>query len=47
MKLFATAAAEPENLYTAGGGSFEFEHTVSRLKEMQSSDYMARGHGVA
>ena len=47
VKLFATAAAEPENLYTAGDGAFEFERTVSRLKEMQSSDYMARGHGVA
>lgn len=47
VKLFATAAAEPEELYTAGDGAFEFERTVSRLKEMQSEDYMARGHGVA
>ena len=47
VKLFATAAAEPEDLYTSGDGAFEFERTVSRLKEMQSEDYMARGHGVA
>lgn len=46
VKLFATAAAEPESLYTAGDGAFEFDRTVSRLKEMQSTDYMARGHGM-
>jgi len=46
VKLFATAAAEPEALYTGGDGSFEFERTVSRLKEMQSAEYMARGHGL-
>lgn len=45
VKLFATAEAEPEDLYTAGDGSFEFARTVSRLKEMQSADYMALGHG--
>ena len=47
VKLFATAAAEPEDLYPSGDGSFEFTRTVSRLKEMQSRDYMARGHGSA
>jgi len=46
VKLLATAAAEPEELYKAGDGSFEFERTVSRLKEMQSADYLAIGHGV-
>lgn len=45
VKLFATAAAEPEKLYTAGDGAFEFERTVSRLMEMQSEDYLAAGHG--
>ncbi|MFL0671505.1 MAG: cell division protein ZapE [Erythrobacter sp.] len=46
VKLFATAAAEPRALYTAGDGAFEFERTVSRLMEMQSDEYMALGHGV-
>lgn len=50
VKLFVTAAAEPENLYdTSPGGNengrFEFDRTVSRLKEMQSEDYLALGHG--
>ncbi|MBL8657414.1 MAG: AFG1 family ATPase [Altererythrobacter sp.] len=46
VKLFATAATEPKALYPSGDGAFEFERTVSRLKEMQSADYMARGHGA-
>jgi cell division protein ZapE len=45
VKLFATAAAEPRELYPAGDGSFEFERTVSRLMEMQSAEYLAAGHG--
>lgn len=45
VKLFVTAAVEPEKLYPSGDGAFEFERTVSRLKEMQSADYMALGHG--
>ncbi len=45
VKLFATAAAEPDQLYTAGDGAFEFERTASRLNEMQSADYLAAGHG--
>lgn len=45
VKLFVTADAEPEELYLDGDGRFEFERTVSRLKEMQSFDYMASGHG--
>ncbi|MEO1222188.1 MAG: cell division protein ZapE [Pseudomonadota bacterium] len=46
VKLFATAAAEPDALYISGDGSFEFERTASRLNEMQSDEYMALGHGV-
>lgn len=46
VKLFVTAAVAPEELYPAGDGAFEFERTVSRLKEMQSADYMALGHGT-
>jgi cell division protein ZapE len=46
VKLFVTAAAEPEALYPSGDGAFEFERTVSRLKEMQSDEYMALGHGA-
>ncbi|GGD93313.1 cell division protein ZapE [Tsuneonella deserti] len=46
VKLFATAAAVPAALYRSGEGSFEFARTVSRLEEMRSADYMARGHGV-
>jgi cell division protein ZapE len=46
VKLFATAAAKPEDLYLAGDGAFEFERTISRLMEMQSDAYMALGHGV-
>jgi cell division protein ZapE len=45
VKLLATAAAAPDQLYLAGDGRFEFERTVSRLKEMQSAEYMALGHG--
>ena len=50
VKLFATAEAEPEDLYEKGargndGGRFEFDRTISRLTEMQSDDYMALGHG--
>jgi len=46
VKLFATSAAEPEDLYQAGDGAFEFERTVSRLNEMRSDEYMATGHGA-
>lgn len=45
VKLLASAAAEPDDLYVAGDGAFEFERTASRLAEMQSDDYLALGHG--
>ncbi len=45
VKLLVTAEAQPDALYVAGDGSFEFERTASRLSEMQSADYLALGHG--
>jgi len=45
VKLLASAAAMPDQLYVAGDGAFEFERTASRLSEMQSDDYLALGHG--
>jgi cell division protein ZapE len=46
VKLLAAADAEPEWLYPAGDGSFEFQRTVSRLEEMRSAEYLAQGHGT-
>lgn len=46
VKLLASADASPEDLYTAGDGAFEFQRTVSRLREMGSDAYLALGHGV-
>jgi cell division protein ZapE len=46
VKLLAAADAEPEKLYAGGDDGFEFERTVSRLMEMRSADYLAKGHGV-
>jgi cell division protein ZapE len=42
-RLFASAAAEPQNLLTLKKGTegFEFDRTVSRLIEMQSAEYAA------
>ena len=40
--VVASAALPPEQIYTAGDGTFEFRRTVSRLTEMQSADYIAR-----
>ncbi|MEL5875619.1 cell division protein ZapE [Cereibacter sphaeroides] len=39
VRLIASAADEPERLYIEGEGSFEFERTASRLREMQSADW--------
>ncbi|HEY1145567.1 MAG TPA: cell division protein ZapE [Allosphingosinicella sp.] len=45
VKLLAAADAAPADLYRHGHGAFEFERTVSRLMEMQSEAYLAKGHG--
>ncbi len=39
VRLIASAAARPEMLYLEGEGSFEFERTASRLREMQAEDW--------
>ena len=39
VKLVASAADLPERLYLEGAGSFEFERTASRLREMQAADW--------
>lgn len=38
-RLICSAADEPERLYSEGTGSFEFERTASRLREMQGADW--------
>ena len=40
MMLFLSAEAPAEQLYPSGDGAFEFQRTVSRLLEMQSSDWL-------
>ncbi len=40
-RLVVLAAAEPEALYPAGDGAFEFERTVSRLREMASASWIS------
>jgi cell division protein ZapE len=39
VRLVASAADVPERLYLEGTGSFEFERTASRLREMQAADW--------
>jgi cell division protein ZapE len=41
VHVVISAAAAPDALYPDGDGSFEFQRTVSRLMEMQSTDYLA------
>ncbi len=44
VKLVLSAAVPLPELYAGGGLAFEFERTISRLREMQSHDYLARSH---
>jgi len=47
VKLVASAAVPPDQLYRGGrtSESFEFARTASRLVEMQGSEYLGRAHG--
>ncbi|MEM8629867.1 MAG: cell division protein ZapE [Pseudomonadota bacterium] len=40
-RLIMSAADQPESLYLEGEGTFEFERTASRLREMQAADWAA------
>lgn len=44
VKLILSAAAAVEELYTGSRLVFPFKRTVSRVREMQSHDYLARPH---
>jgi len=39
VRLICSAEDAPEQLYLEGSGSFEFERTASRLREMQGADW--------
>lgn len=43
--LVCSADASPDQLYTEGEGSFEFQRTASRLIEMRSATYLAHLRG--
>lgn len=44
VKLIVSAASDATDLYSGNMLEFEFERTVSRLIEMQSSEYLASPH---
>ena len=46
VKLICSAAAPADQLYAEGDGADAFRRTASRLAEMQSEDYLRKGHGI-
>jgi len=46
VKLLVSAEVEPEGLYTEGPMAHEFPRTVSRLREMQSKEFLDLEHRV-
>ena len=44
VKLIISAAAPAQDLYVGTRNEFEFKRTISRLQEMQSTDYLALQH---
>ncbi len=46
VKLICSAAAPADRLYPEGDGADAFRRTASRLAEMQSEDYLRKGHGI-
>jgi cell division protein ZapE len=47
VKLICSAETGPDQIYPAGDGAESFRRTASRLAEMQSDDYLKRGHGIS
>jgi cell division protein ZapE len=41
VKLILSAEVQPDGLYTEGPMAHEFPRTVSRLREMQSAEFLA------
>lgn len=46
VKLICSAETPPHLLYPEGDGAEIFRRTASRLVEMQSEDYLRKGHGI-
>jgi cell division protein ZapE len=46
VKVICSAQVPPDRLYPEGDNAEAFRRTASRLIEMQSVDYLKRGHGV-